>query len=119
MNFIFLAAILKLSYDSGVEVWEVLPYELAVARRYPSAVSLNTNNFIATEEDCSVEFLPISEKTLYGFSPLKYSKVFLPTHPVKMDLNNKLDPSKRLFRPSILMPEGSKKLEMEILLHRK
>ena len=76
MYFIFLAAILKLSYDSGVEAWEVLPYELAVARRYPSAVSLNTNNFIATEEDCSVEFLPISEKTLYGFAPLKFSKAF-------------------------------------------
>ena len=70
MNFIFLAAILKLSYDSGVEVWEVLPYELAVARRYPSAVSLNTNNFIATEEDCSFEFLPF----FHGFSELEEEK---------------------------------------------
>ena len=35
--------------------------------------------------------------------------------PVKSNLNEKLDERKRLFRPSILMPEGSEKLKMKIL----
>ena len=34
---------------------------------------------------------------------------------IKLDLNKKLDPSKRLFRHSILMPKGSEKLDMKIL----
>ena len=40
--------------------------------------------------------------------------VFALTHPVKIDLNKKLDPKKRLLRPEILMPKSSEKLEMKI-----
>ena len=41
------------------------------------------------------------------------------SHPVKIDLNKKLNPKQKLFRPAILMPKGSEKLEMKILPHGK
>ena len=69
--------ILKFKIDpvSGVENWEILPYELAVARRLPSAISLNTNNYRNTEkQDCQLEFQPKAMKTAYQQNPLEFSK---------------------------------------------
>ena len=69
--------ILKLTRDySGMnERWEILPYELAVARRAPSAISMNTNNFRDTyKQDCSIEFQALAQKTGYQTRPLEFRK---------------------------------------------
>ena len=69
--------ILKLTRDdSGMnERWEILPYELAVARRAPAAISMNTNNFRDTyKQDCSMEFQALTEKTGYQTRPLEFRK---------------------------------------------
>ena len=69
--------ILKLTRDdSGMnERWEILPYELAVARRAPAAISMNTNNFRDTyKQDCSMEFQALTQKTGYQTRPLEFRK---------------------------------------------
>ena len=69
--------ILKLTRDdSGLnERWEILPYELAVARRAPAAISMNTNNFRDTyKQDCSIEFQALAQKTGYQTRPLEFRK---------------------------------------------
>ena len=62
--------------DSGLnERWEILPYELAVARRAPAAISMNTNNFRDTyKQDCDIEFQSMAEKTGYQTRPLEFRK---------------------------------------------
>ena len=74
--------ILKLTRDgSGMNPrWEILPYELAVARRAPAAISMNTNNFRNTyEQDCSIEFQALAQKTGYQTRPLEFRKKILLT----------------------------------------
>ena len=72
--------ILKLSLGSNkfgeFEYWELLPYELAVPRRLPAAISLNINNFRDTieKQDCTVDFVPLTPKTSYNTKPINISK---------------------------------------------
>ena len=78
--------IMKLSLGSNkygeFQYWEILPYELAVARRLPAAISLNINNFRDTVEkqDCSVDFMPLTPKTTHDTKPINISKSLCSGH---------------------------------------
>ena len=65
--------ILKLDYDNGEYVWEVLPYQLSTPRRALAAISLNTDNFRHfpdEEADCATsQFEPIALKVFYQRKP--------------------------------------------------
>ena len=69
-----------LKLGANEDQWEILPYHLAFARKVPSAIAINVDPFIATEEQDCANDMAISTSspiTLYKFMPMGKPHIFI------------------------------------------
>ena len=69
-----------LKLGANEDQWEILPYHLAFARKVPSAIAINVDPFIATEEQDCANDMAISTSsplTFYKFMPMGKPHIFM------------------------------------------